>query len=180
VPKSSEVREVVKARGLHRTFDETDPTKLSDEDLTKHERVELIIERLRAENPGIFLNHAEAAKWYAHKRYMRDDLQEELRDANDELEAAVRVLVMQFEADGVDGMKLATGDAVRVEDKLQTRVVDHQRVVAWAYENGLENKVQLPWPTVNALNGERLTKGGQEIPGTEVEWRGKVVFTKAK
>ena len=30
------------------------------------------------------------------------------------------------------------------------------------------------------LNGERLTKGGEKIPGTEVAWRGKVVFTKAK
>ena len=177
---SSEVREVAKKKNLSRTFDEVDPAKLSDDDLNKHERVEVIIDRLRTENPGIFLKAAEAAKWYAHKRYMRDDLQEELREANDELEAATRVLIMQCEADDIKNMKLGTGDAIRVEDKLQTRVVDNSVVVAWAYAEGLENKVQLPWPTVNALNGERLTKGGEVIPGTEVQWRGKVVFTKAK
>lgn len=180
MPKSSEVREVVKARGLTRTYEDTDPAKMDEDDLRKEERVQKVIDRLREENPGIFLNHAEAAKWYATKRYDHDDIQDELRAAKDELEAAVRVLVTQFEADGVSSMKLASGDAVRVEDKLQTRVIDNALVVQWAKENGLEGKLQIPWPTTNALNGERLTKGGQEIPGTEVHWRGKVVFTKAK
>jgi len=84
------------------------------------------------------------------------------------LEAVEQLLWNSFEDAHLRECKLDDGDGVRLQQKPYAVVRDHGALREWAMANGFENKLALPWGTINSEVSERLLNGLELPAGVEV------------
>jgi hypothetical protein len=78
----------------------------------------------------------------------------------------------------VHSLTLADGDNVRLQAEPYVVIEVPETFRRWCIQNGLENKLTLPWQSANNLTKERLLAGEPEPDGTKAYMLTKVVFTR--
>lgn len=109
----------------------------------------------------------ELLRAYIDARQKKDAIEEELSTVEETIRAAASLIVARYEEEGITSMRTLT-HAVSHQVEPVAKVADAFALRAWARENGFEERLALPWQTVNALTKERLLAGEAPPPGVEV------------
>jgi hypothetical protein len=120
------------------------------------------------------------ASLYADVRKMKDSFDKQEKTTNVIVDAYEQLLVEQYEAETTRSLELDGVGVVRVQYEPAAKIVDKAANRKWAVDNGMEQDLSLPWPTVNALTKALLLQGEDAPGGVEAVSRPKVVFTKEK
>lgn len=157
-------------------------------DPTYQERVNKVKTDLIS-NPDFNRSAANLVREYALLRDEKDKLEAEASRVSLQIEAYIQMITDSQNA-GEEGwgtygassntLRLVSGDKVEVRKEPYTSVIDKAANRQWALENGLDELLTINWMTLNSLAKEKLLKGEASIPGTEVFWKPKIVFTKMK
>lgn len=122
---------------------------------------------------------AQLAIDYVNLRSQEDELNEQLKEIRLRKAAVEQMLLDKMEDNGLDSMRLATGQSVSAQPEPYAQVVDRDALLSWVKANGLERSLTLPWQTVNSLTKERLMNGDSEPDGVTVFNKAKLVLRKA-
>lgn len=116
-----------------------------------------------------------AAKWVEF-RDEKDGMEDLLSETEREL-AVLRVLFIKAAAaEGIDGVKLASGRAVSHAVEPHATVEDPEKFRVWCIENDLERSLRLMPQTTEALTRERLLAGLAPPPGVKIWLRDKLTL----
>jgi hypothetical protein len=117
---------------------------------------------------------------YKEAREVKDALEEHLKTANLVLEAYNQLIQDQLEVEGASSVKTADGWSVRAQVEPYATVEDHDKFRKWCMENGFEDKLTLPWATMNSLVKEQLEAGEAEPDGVKVFTKSKLFLSKPR
>jgi len=117
---------------------------------------------------------------YVELRKKKAVIDAKLKDVNLLLEAIGEMLIKQYEAQGIDTMRLVSGASVAVNPEPKVRVTDPDACREWAKKEGLERLLSIPWQTLNSMAKERLLSGDPFPEGTELKTRDKIVYRKPR
>lgn len=130
------------------------------------------------------LSAPEFANAYESARDAKDVLdarhKAEMRPVTVELAAIYDMLPEVFEAQKVDTLRTSGGHSISTSPDIQTSVVDAEKLIEWAKQNGYERKLTLPAPTVKSIALERLRANVPFPEGVEVKGITKLNYRKVK
>ena len=118
------------------------------------------------------------AEAYRQCRLVKDALDKATADTELLLEAYTKLLVDQYEVEGVMSLKLVTGESISDQPEPYAQVEDRDAFRQWCLDNGLERSLMLPWQTTNALTKDRLLNGLSEPDGVKAFVKHKMVLRK--
>lgn len=146
------------------------------------------------------------ARHWATLRLLKDALNEVASGLQVELDAVNGLLIDQFEAEGTTSVNILPGrldegtvqgilddvrdalvkadlsraetENVRVQEEPYAKQVDPEVLRRWCIANGFQDKMVLPWATVNSLLKERFEAGEKEPDGVEPRRLVKTVLTR--
>lgn len=122
----------------------------------------------------------QVAAAYLEQRLKKEAFEKQAKVVGVDVEALERLLVKRLEADGSQGMTLADGSKVRLDDKPVTKVIDPDAFVKWIKETGQEHLLSVHANTRAAIATGRYVDGIVETPGIELKLRTTVHRDKAK
>jgi hypothetical protein len=128
------------------------------------------------------------ANAYILARTEKDLLELKLREVNLRVAALEQMLTASQDGRepgwgqygvGLNSLRLASGDTIRIERAPYGQVVDREAYRQWCIKNGYERQLML-WPSrTNTIVKERLLAGEPEPDGVTAFSQVKVVFTPA-
>lgn len=110
---------------------------------------------------------ADLAKQLLQLREEKDSLKKSLSALNINIGAYEQLIADRFESSGITQVRLDTGETISTQIKPYARIADRAAFRAWCVANGLEDALQLPWQTTNALVADRLIEGLDEPAGID-------------
>ena len=105
------------------------------------------------------------AQLYAQLRDRRAHVEEVLSGVNIDLEAVTQMMSDRFETEGLTKLTLANGRTISIGLEPYAQVTDKEAVRLWCISEGLEQKMSVPWQTLNELTKKRLLAGEELPPG---------------
>jgi hypothetical protein len=135
------------------------------------------VNHLLLELPGPRFYASVIARAYREVRAVVETLDELQSHMHLTKEAYEQLLILAYEAEGVNSLKLATGERVRIEPQPYAQVMDKEAFRQWCVAQGLERSMHLMWQTTNSLVKERLLKGEPEPDGIEAKMKHKIVLS---
>ncbi len=117
---------------------------------------------------------SEYARLYAELRMIRDKMGSWDASVGLLLEAYQELMTAQMEAEGMEQLRLSTGQPVSTYLEPYCQIVDKEEHRQWCMAEGLERQMVLPWSTSNSLAKQRLLAGEAEPPGTKMFAKTKV------
>lgn len=93
----------------------------------------------------------------------KEELEEELKEINLNIEAAQQILVDRFENDGMQSLRLSTGELFYLHEEPYSKVEDKALVNNWFEENNMGEMRTVNWQSLNAIVKERL-EHSQPVP----------------
>lgn len=126
----------------------------------EEERQKLGVERIP-------LQASVLANEYNDLRLAKEVLQAQLSEIELQIAAITQLLDDQFEAEGLTLVRLDDGARVMTRPEPYAVVKDPTKFRQWCIDQGLQEKMTLPWQTTNALTKERLLAGEPEPDGIE-------------
>lgn len=114
------------------------------------------------------------ASLYVDLRDEKEEMEETVSELNVRLDAVIALMREQFEAEGINSLRLDTGERVDIGYEPVGKVVDRDKLRLWCVAQGLENKLSLPPATLTSLLKELLLQGATEPDGVEAYARVKV------
>lgn len=108
------------------------------------------------------------AQQYALLRKHIDEVKSLLSSMNLLMEAYQWLMVESLEVEGVESIRLANGQLVSTFPEPYTQIVDPEANRLWCIAQGLENKMTLPWGTLNGLAKRMLIDGLEPPAGTKL------------
>jgi len=124
-------------------------------------KVEAAKEKYRA------LRTTQLVTTFADLRRKKDDLEEQEKALNLQIEAVTQLVLGAFEKEELASIKLDDGCLVFTQVEPYAGVKDKETYRAWCVSEGLEKEMHL-WPsTTQALVKERLLSGLDNPPGVE-------------
>jgi hypothetical protein len=159
------------------------------DDLPKYERVELrnpvYRQRVDDRKREIVKELGEAAydlsvlaNSYIFARKEKKRVEKELKQVDLDLEAVSQLFEDRLDVQQITGVKLESGDAIRVQSEPHSEVEEKDKVLDWWVKQGLTRSLQIPWQSFNALMKTRLEKGEPIPEGVKVMSKSKFVWTK--
>jgi septal ring factor EnvC (AmiA/AmiB activator) len=125
-------------------------------------------------------SQADLAKDLLALRAEKDRIREALSAINLRVGAVEQLIADSFEASGITQVRLDSGDTISTQIKPFARVADRAAFRAWCITNGLEDSLQLPWQSTNALVSDRLIDGLDEPDGIETYKQTTVVLRRSR
>lgn len=113
---------------------------------------------------------------YIELRDEKDKAEEVVKDINVDLSAIEQLIAEHFEAKGVEAVRTVDG-MLSVYVEPYASVVDHDALLAWVKEQGLERNLRLPWQSMNSLTKQLLEDGQPEPDGVEIYAKTKFKLT---
>ncbi len=104
---------------------------------------------------------------YMQLRLVKEQKEAELKDVDLQLDSILQMLEKQYEAEGIQFLKLADGSSLGMHVEPHAVVTDQQALKQWAIRTGIGDLVTLPWPTANSQLKLALEKGQPEPDGVE-------------
>ena len=123
---------------------------------------------------------ADLAKDLLALREEKDRLKETLAALNVRVGAVEQLIADSFEASGITQVRLDSRDTISTQIKPYARIADRHKFRAWCVANGLEDALQLPWQTTNALVSERLVEGLDEPDGIDTYKQTTVILRRSR
>ena len=122
----------------------------------------------------------EAADKFFEAREQRDYLKQELKLAQEKLDAAEKELVSFMDSNGLQNFKDATRGMVYLREQLYVRLDDESKAFTWLRENGYADiiKETVNNKTLTSVSKEVLEKDAIAIPGVESTFETKIGFRK--
>jgi len=106
---------------------------------------------------------APLAKLYASLKADKAVLEAEEKALSVNLAAVEQLMWGAFESAGVESLRLDVGYVISVSPAISVSVADRAALNDWARQNGLQDQLTLPSPTIESIMKERLLAGA-EIP----------------
>lgn len=146
------------------------------------ERVDIMIDHFRktTAEAGVALDASTLAALYEEVRLEKNQIDDELSEANLKLEAVEQMVVKEFDACNITTVKTKTGSSIRAEVHPHAVVTNKEIFRLWCLDNGYAEQMTLPWATTNALVKERILEAEKDPPGIEVVAMPRVVFRKGE
>jgi hypothetical protein len=120
------------------------------------------------------------ANMYADLDSAKDELSEEEKRLNLEMEAVSQLMQAAFEKEGVERIDSAEhGKNVTLQAEPYAQVTDADVFREWCKEQDLERKLSLPWATTNSITKQRLLDGLDPPPGVKAFVKVKPVVRKS-
>jgi hypothetical protein len=116
------------------------------------------------------------AENFSNLKKEKTKLEDELKAINLQLEARNTVLVERLENEGMQSLKLSSGENFYLSDEPYAQMKDKVRFNDWLLENDMDELRTIHWQTLNGLVKERLEVGEQIPEGVDVFMRTKVVM----
>jgi hypothetical protein len=169
--KSKETWKVILKRlGLPETF-ATEPRVQEKVDLIKR----AILEDYAAEHNGALPPASYFAREWADLRAAKDAVESQLSAINHQIEAYTQLAAAQYDAEGVDKIRLDDGEAPRLSYEPYASVEDNDKFLEWCIKNGYRRSLTLPWQTRTAIAKDRIESGEPLPDGIKVWSRIKMV-----
>lgn len=161
---------------------------LPPEDLNFQQRVDAAVEDVRNGSikfvplegfepwPVPDLTATELAKLYVACRKYKDVLEEREKGINLMIAAIVQAMSKSFEGEGVNSVKLDSGDSVSISPEPVVKVEDPQAFRKWCVDEGMSDMLTLHSKTTEGLVKKRLLEGQPEPPGIKAYFRDKVTW----
>lgn len=127
---------------------------------------------------GSALSSGSIAQLYATSRMEKEELEKKLYEVNLELNAITQMLVDRYEIDGINSLKLDSGETIRLQYEPYAVVEDREKVWQWCKDNGHEREMQLHWSTLNTITKDRLLQGQSEPDGVRAYVKVKPIFSR--
>lgn len=116
-----------------------------------------------------------AGTW-VHLRRLKDAIEEWSSDTHLLLEAYQALIKANFDASGIESLRLKTGELVSIQEEPQPTVDDKLALMEWIRKEGLEGKLMLHAGTLKTIVGDALVMGTELPAGVSVSARPKFVL----
>ena len=121
----------------------------------------------------------EIVKAYASIREEKEAIDALLSEANTRLEAITQVAINLCETKDLSSVRVAGVGTFSTYRQPYVQILDNTVNRKWCIEKGLENKMQLPWMTLNGLASSMLLAGEEPPPGTKLYSKARVRLARA-
>lgn len=125
------------------------------------------------------LTAAKVARAYGLSRKLKDAVSAAEAHANLLVAAMEKFLAEAFEAEGTTSMQIEGIGTVSCNAQPKGKVVDPILFRKWCEENGYQDALGIPWPTMNSLVKARFDKREAMPPGVEVRGEDLIQFREA-
>jgi hypothetical protein len=112
--------------------------------------------------------HGLLIQQYLDTRRQLDRSEAVVKSRKARVAAAEQLMWAGMEQARVRAGKTEDGRGCYIKDEPQVEVTDHAAVREWALGNAFRERLQLPWPTLNAEVKERLLNGDPIPPGVNL------------
>ena len=102
---------------------------------------------------------------YCMLRDQIDELEAQLSQKKEALDAHVQLIIGWMEEAGLTKYRLESGDSLAVTDKPYCQVVDKDRWLTWIHETGQDDLLSVHYQTMNGMVSARLQDGRDLPPG---------------
>jgi hypothetical protein len=114
------------------------------------------------------LSTTEKARLYCKHRDLKDKLEEEIKKLNVCIEALSQLMIKELEADGLEQVRLDTGDLITIKDEPYVSVEERPTFIAWIRQTGQEDLLTVHYQTMSSMTKKMLQNGENPPPGLRV------------
>lgn len=136
------------------------------------------VQKLKADYAG--MGATQLAEAHIKLRVEKAELEDQIKELNKKLEATRQLGVDAFNGEGLESVKLGTGQSCRLQPEPYPQIVDKELFRLWCLEKGLQSQMHLHSSSASSLCKERLLEGEELPPGTMVFTKEKFVVTGAR